>query len=103
MQNFKLALIGVIAAIVAAPAFAAPIDGSATLAAPARADRVVSENGIWHCAGDSCTGTTLAATGAAVAACTAVAAVNGRVNAFAVGGISFGEAELKRCNRHVKS
>ena len=103
MNTLKLTLIAAIASTFAVPALAAPVDGSATLAAPARADRVVSENGIWHCTGDSCTGTTFAATSAAVAACSAVAAINGRVNAFTVGGTSFGEAELKRCNRHVKS
>jgi hypothetical protein len=102
MKKLELALIAAIAATFSAPALAAPVDGMATLSAPARAERVVSETGIWHCTGTSCTGTTLASTSLAVAACSAVAAVNGRVGEFTVAGTSFGEAELKRCNRHVK-
>ena len=102
MYSLKFALIAAIAATIAAPALAAPVEASATLAAPARSERVVTENGIWRCTGDSCTGTTLASTSMAVAACSAVAAVNGRVGGFTVAGTSFGDAELKRCNRHVK-
>ena len=41
-------------------------------------------------------------TGLAVAACSQVADANGRVTAFTAGATSFAEAELKRCNRHVK-
>jgi hypothetical protein len=102
MRNLTIVLIAATTATFATPALAAPVDGTATLSAPARADRVVSDSGIWRCTGTSCSGTTLASTGMAVAACSAVAAVNGRVGAFTVAGSSFGEAELKRCNRHVK-
>lgn len=39
----------------------------------------------------------------AVAACTGVANAAGRVAAFTAAGYSFTEADLARCNRHVKS
>ena len=95
----KAALLLAIAA--SSPAFAAPADGSATLAAPARATRVVTDAGVWRCDGTGCTGPADTLTGPAVAACTGVADANGRVTAFTAAQ-TFGEAELKRCNRHVR-
>lgn len=91
-----------IAAISASAATAAPVPGTATLAAEAVRAKIVGESGSWRCDGTSCTGMTDTSVGPAVATCTMVANANGRVTAFAAGPTPFGEAELKRCNRHVK-
>jgi len=91
-----------IAVISSSAATAAPVSGTATLGAAAKAERVITESGTWHCEGLSCSGAAELTTRLAVAACTAVADSAGRVSAFAVGGTAFGEAELGRCNRHVK-
>ena len=101
----RLALISfaAIAATFATAAAAAPVAGTATLAAPASLSKVVGEGGVWRCDGATCTGMADARVGLAVAACAAVADANGRVMAFTAGETAFGEAELKRCNRHVKS
>jgi len=92
-----------LAAITASPALAAPVAATATLAAPARSDRAVTPEGVWRCTADSCTGNALPITGEAVGVCSAVADHAGRVKAFTVGALTFAEAELARCNRHVKS
>ncbi len=84
------------------PASAGPVPGTATLAAPADIGRIVTDAGVWQCSGNSCTGSAESVTGIAVAACTAVADTAGRVTAFTAGSTNFGEAELSRCNRHIR-
>ena len=101
MTKFHATLIA-IAATVASSAFAAPAPGTATLAAPALQAQVTSETGIWRCKDNTCTGIADTHLAAAVATCTMLAGVNGPVASFTAGGTAFGEAELKRCNRHVK-
>ena len=96
-------LMTAIAASLATAAVAAPAAGTATLAAPASLTKVVGDGGVWHCDGMTCTGMADARPALAVAACAAVADANGRVTAFSAGDTAFAEAELKRCNRHVKS
>ena len=95
-------LIVAIAAISAAAAQAAPVPGTATIAAPTEIARIVTESGSWRCAGTSCDGPADTVAGIAVAACTAVADRAGRVTAFTAGDMVFAEAALARCNRHVK-
>lgn len=99
----RLPLLATIAAIAATPALAEPAAGTATLAAPAGQARIVGEGGVWRCSGTTCSGPADTRPRLAVAACSALADVNGRVVAFIAGGTTFGEAELARCNRHVKS
>lgn len=101
MTRLSIAFVA-IAAISASAAMAAPVPGTATLAAEAVRTKIVGESGSWRCDGTSCTGTADASVGPAVATCTMVANANGRVIAFTAGPTAFGEAELKRCNRHVK-
>ncbi len=91
-----------IAATFAGGASAEPLPGVATLAAPAQTARVAGEAGVWRCDGTSCTGMADSRTALAVAACTMVANANGTVASFSAGAQAFGEAELKRCNRHVR-
>ena len=94
--------LGLIAAItISAPVAASPVPGTAMLAAAARATRIVTENGVWRCDGATCTGTADTVTGQAVAVCTALADAGGRVAAFTAAQ-AFGEAELARCNRHLR-
>ncbi len=95
-------LIAAIAVSFATAASAGPAPGTATLAAPALHPKVVGDAGSWRCDGTTCTGTADTSTRVAVATCTLVANANGRVTAFAAGPTAFGEAELARCNRHVK-
>lgn len=97
-----LVLLAAISVTIGSNVAAAPAAGTATLAAPAVHDRVTGEGGSWRCAGNTCTGIADTRTNLAVAACTLIATANGRVTAFAAGPQPFGEAELKRCNRHVK-
>ena len=73
-----------------------------TLAAPALQAQITSDTGVWRCKDTTCTGVTDTHVAAAVATCTMLAAVNGPVASFTAGSTAFGEAELKRCNRHVK-
>lgn len=101
MTNTGLILIA-IAASLSGSAFAAPAPGTATLAAPAMQTRITSETGVWQCKDNSCTGTADTHIPLAVATCTMLAAANGPVASFSAGGTAFGEAELKRCNRHIK-
>ncbi len=91
-----------IAAITASAAAAAPAPGSATLTTPAEINRIVTDAGSWRCSGTSCAGPADSVTSIAVAVCTAVADHAGRVTAFTVGGAAFADAELARCNRHIK-
>jgi len=93
----------ILAAITSSPAIAEPARGTATLATPAAQARIVGEGGVWRCTGTTCTGPADTRARLAVAACSAVADANGRVTAFSAGGTDFAEAELARCNRHVKS
>lgn len=102
MSKLRLTMIAIAASFAAAGANAETAPGSATLAAPAHQGRIAGEAGVWRCDGTSCTGIADTRTGLAVEACTMVASANGRVTAFNAGATSFGEAELKRCNRHVK-
>lgn len=95
-------LLVAIAAISTTAAHAAPAAGTATLAAPASVTHLVGESGSWNCTGTACTGTADSVTSVAVAACTNVVDKAGRVAAFSVGSASFAEAELARCNRHIK-
>ncbi len=93
----------IVAIALTSPAFAAPAPGTATLGAPtAKAMRVVAETGAWRCEGSRCSGPADTVTRVAVAACTAVADRAGRVTAFSVGSLAFGDADLARCNRNVK-
>ncbi|KAB7648525.1 CC_3452 family protein [Polymorphobacter fuscus] len=92
-----------IAAISASAAAAAPVAGTATLAAPAAAERVTTARGLWQCTGTSCAGTADSVVNTAVGLCTTLADRAGRVSAFSAGDAAFGEAELARCNRHLKS
>lgn len=96
-------LVAATTATFASAATALPVDGSATLATPASLTKIVGEGGVWRCAGNTCTGMADARPALSVAACSAVAAANGRVAAFTAGGSAFGDSEPKRCNRHVKS
>ena len=98
---YRLLLVA-IAAISTTTAHAAPAAGTATLAAPATVAHIVGETGSWNCSGTACTGIADTVTNIAVAACSTVADKAGRVAAFTVGTASFAEAELARCNRHVK-
>ncbi|QXQ05124.1 hypothetical protein KX816_12630 [Sphingosinicellaceae bacterium] len=91
-----------IAATLSSGALAAGAPSTATLAAPALQAQVTSETGVWHCKDNTCTGVADTHLAAAVATCTMLAGVNGPVASFTAGGTAFGEAELKRCNRHVK-
>ncbi len=84
------------------PVFAAPVSGTATLAAAASKAKLVTDAGSWTCTGTSCTGTSDTVTSNAVAVCTGVADRAGRVTAFASGETVFADAELARCNRHLK-
>jgi hypothetical protein len=97
----RLSLIA-IAVIFSSSANAAPTTGTATLAAPAEIARIVTETGSWRCSGTRCDGLADSMTNIGVAACTAVADRAGRVVAFTAGETAFGDAELKRCNRHIK-
>ncbi len=92
----------IIAIALTFPAIAAPVSGTATLAAPATVARVTTESGRWSCAATSCSGNADSVTGPAVATCTALADRAGRVTAFTAGATSFGTGELARCNRHGK-
>lgn len=83
------------------PAFAAPVAGTASLAADASKDRIVTDAGVWTCTGATCSGRADTVTSLAVAACTAVADKAGRVSSFSAGNTAFGDAELARCNRHL--
>ena len=98
----RLAL-AVIAAITSSSALAAPGPSTAQLAAPARAPQAITDGGTWHCDGSSCTGMASPMLREAVAVCTGVAVGAGRVVAFTAAGYSFTDADLARCNRHVKS
>lgn len=103
MTKFKAAMIAIAASLAGATAaYSEPAPGVATLAAEAHEARVAGDAGVWRCDGITCTGTADTRTGLAVEACTMVAGANGRVAAFTAGATSFGEPELKRCNRHVK-
>ncbi len=97
MRRFLIAAIAVSSAATAAPA-----PGTATLAAPAVKARVTGAGGVWTCTGTSCSGPADTVVGNAVAACTELADRNGRVTAFSAGSLTFAEAELTRCNRHIK-
>lgn len=101
MTKFRIALF-VIAVSFSGVVDAEPAAGVATLAAPAQQAKISGEAGVWRCDGTSCTGLADTRIGIAVAACTMVANANGRVASFTAGATSFGEPELKRCNRHVK-
>ena len=101
MSQFRI-IIFAIASTLSVAVSAAPVTATATLTAPARQERMIGEAGVWRCEGTNCTGPADTRTGLAVAACTAVASANGQVASFVAGPTSFGEAELKRCNRHVK-
>ncbi len=96
-------LMAAIATTFASAAAALPVAGTATLAAPASQTKIVGEGGVWRCDGATCTGMADARPALAVAACAAVADTAGRVTAFTAGAMTFGEPELKRCNRHVRS
>ncbi len=96
-------LVAVIAVITSSSALAAPGPSTARLAAPARTPNPVTEAGVWHCDGTACTGMASPMLREAVAACTGVASTAGRVAAFTAAGYAFAEADLVRCNRHVKS
>ena len=102
MNKFNIAMLAIAASFGAASANAEPAAGTATLAAPAHQARVAGEAGVWRCDGTTCTGAADTRTNLAVEACTMVASANGRVASFTAGATSFGEPELKRCNRHVK-
>ena len=95
-------LLAILAAITSSPALAAPGPGAAQLAAPTRVATVITDTGLWHCAGTTCTGAGSTVLHEAVAACTGVADGAGRVAAFASAGYTFADADLVRCNRHVK-
>jgi hypothetical protein len=95
-------ILAVIAVITSSSALAAPGPASATLAAPARADKVITDAGMWHCDGTTCAGMAGRVLHEAVAACTSVADGAGRVAAFTAVGYTFGAGDLVRCNRHVK-
>ncbi len=88
--------------IASAPVLADPIEGSATLAAPAKVSRVAGDTSAWRCDGTQCTGGVEPDKRSAMVTCTAVADTAGRVRAFTAGATSFAEADLARCNRHVK-
>ena len=92
----------ILAIALTSPALAAPTDGVATLAAPARVAKVTGEAGSWRCDGTSCTGSADSGLRAAVAACATVAEAAGRVTAFTAGTLTFADAELARCNRHAR-
>lgn len=96
-------ILALIAAITSTSALAAPGPSTAQLAAPVRAQTAITDFGVWHCDGTSCTGLSSPMLREAVAACTGVAAAAGRVAAFTAAGYSFTDADLARCNRHVKS
>lgn len=96
-------ILAVIAVITSSSALAAPGASTAQLSAPARAPQAITDGGIWHCAGLSCTGMASPMLREAVAVCTGVAASAGRVAAFTAAGYSFTDGDLVRCNRHVKS
>jgi hypothetical protein len=64
---------------------------------------VVTDAGMWHCAGTACAGPGSTSLREAVGVCTSVADAAGRVVAFSAAGYSFTDADLVRCNRHVKS
>ncbi len=102
MTKFGFAIFATAATFGTEAAVAEPAAGVATLASPAHEARVAGEAGVWRCDGTTCTGSADTRTGLSVEACSMVAGANGRVASFAVGATSFGEAELKRCNRHVK-
>jgi hypothetical protein len=91
------------AVITSAPASAASGPATAQLAAPTRAAMIVTDAGTWHCDGTACSGTASPALREAVAVCTGLAAGAGRVAAFTAAGYRFSDADLARCNRHVKS
>lgn len=91
-----------IAATLSSSAFAAGAPSTATLAAPALQTQITGEAGVWHCKDTTCTGVADTNVSAAVATCTMLAAANGPIASFSAGTTAFGEAELKRCNRHVK-
>ena len=101
MTRYHL-FISVIASSLACGAVAAPVPATATLVAAAQQAQVVGDGVVWRCEGTSCTGLADARVGQAVATCTQIASVNGTVASFTAGATSFGENELKRCNRHVK-
>ena len=103
MRTILTAMMSVIALGCAATANAAPVAGTATLAGPASAAKIVGDGGVWRCEGTTCTGQADARTSLAVAACSAVADGAGRVVAFAVAETAFDEAALKRCNRHLRA
>jgi hypothetical protein len=90
-----------IVAITAIPAFADTVPGHAVLAGTANAT-VVAPNGAWHCTANACSGPTDTRLASAVADCTAVADGAGRVAAFTAGSYAFADADLTRCNRHLK-
>jgi len=96
-------MLTLIAVITSSSALAAPGPSTARLAAPARTANAVTEAGVWRCDGTACTGMASPMLREAVAACTGVADAAGRVAAFTAVDYSFTEADLARCNRHVKS
>lgn len=96
-------IFAVMAAITSSSALAQPGTSTAQLAAQARTTVVTGENTMWHYGDTSCTGMASPALHEAVATCTGIADTAGRVVAFAAPGYSFTEADLVRCNRHVKS
>ncbi len=95
-------LLILIAAIAAGSASAAPGPATATLAAPGR-PTVLTDSGMWRCAGTACAGPGSTRLREAVGVCTSVADTAGRVVAFTAAGYAFSDADLVRCNRHVKS
>lgn len=96
-------ILALIAVITSYPTLAATAPSTAQLAAPARTATAVTEAGVWHCDGSVCTGMASPMLREAVAACTGVANSAGRVTAFTAAGYTFTDADLARCNRHVKS
>jgi hypothetical protein len=103
METPMRLMIALIAAITSSSVAAAPAASTAQLAAPTRTATAVTEAGIWHCDGTTCTGMASPMLREAVAACTGVANTAGRVVAFTAAGYPFTDADLARCNRHVKS
>jgi hypothetical protein len=99
---FRTLLIA-IALISSSAATAAPAPGAASLVAPAEIARIITEAGSWACSGTACAGPADSVTSVAVAVCTALADRAGRITAFSAGATAFGDAELKRCNRHIKA
>ncbi len=83
--------------IASVPAAAAPSTADVTRAS--QSARVVTQGGIWSCQGTTCQGATSDRQRDQVRTCGEIASQFGPVTRFSAGSVTFGPAELDRCNR----